>query len=47
VLAFDHFYLQPMDGPDREDNSQRAAAYCLKHPRWRLSLQTHKLPGNP
>jgi 7-carboxy-7-deazaguanine synthase (Cx14CxxC type) len=46
-LAFDHFYLQPMDGPEREDNTHRAVAYCLKHPRWRLSLQTHKLLGIP
>jgi 7-carboxy-7-deazaguanine synthase len=42
-LAFDHFYLQPMDGPDREANTAAALNYCLAHPRWRLSLQTHKL----
>ena len=46
-LAFDHFFLQPMDGPHRESNTARAAAYCLAHPRWRLSLQTHKLIGLP
>ena len=46
-LAFDHFFLQPMDGPDRERNTQLAAGYCLEHPRWRLSLQTHKLLGLP
>jgi 7-carboxy-7-deazaguanine synthase (Cx14CxxC type) len=46
-LAFDHFYLQPMDGPDRETNTQLALRYCLAHPGWRLSLQTHKLLGIP
>ena len=44
-LAFRHFLLQPMDGPAREANTQAAVAYCLSHPRWRLSLQTHKLLG--
>ncbi|MGH8171951.1 MAG: hypothetical protein ACREPX_02315, partial [Rhodanobacteraceae bacterium] len=42
-LAFEHFYLQPMDGPDRERNTRLAVAYCLAHPRWRLSLQTQKI----
>jgi 7-carboxy-7-deazaguanine synthase len=46
-LAFHHFFLQPMDGPDRIANTEKAAAYCLAHPRWRLSLQTHKLIGLP
>lgn len=46
-LAFRHFFLQPMDGPDRVDNTARAVEYCLAHPRWRLSLQTHKLIGIP
>ncbi len=46
-LAFDHFFLQPMDGPERIANTEKAAAYCLEHPRWRLSLQTHKLIGIP
>ena len=46
-LAFTHFYLQPMDGPDRERNTGLAMAYCLAHPRWRLSLQTHKYLGIP
>ena len=46
-LAFDHFFLQPMDGPAREANTAAAIAYCLAHPRWRLSLQTHKLTGLP
>ena len=43
ALAFSHFFLQPMDGPDRRANTEKAMAYCLAHPRWRLSLQTHKL----
>ena len=46
-LAFRHFFLQPMDGPDRELNTTLALKYCLEHPRWRLSLQTHKLLGIP
>jgi 7-carboxy-7-deazaguanine synthase (Cx14CxxC type) len=44
-LAFRHYFLQPMDGPRREENTQLAVSYCLKNPRWRLSLQTHKLLG--
>lgn len=44
-LEFDHFYLQPMDGPDIEKNTQLALEYCLQHPQWRLSIQTHKLLG--
>jgi len=44
-LAFDHFFLQPMDGPRREENTRAAIDYCLAHPRWRLSLQSHKLVG--
>ena len=44
-LAFDHFFLQPMDGPELESNTAAAVRYCLAHPRWRLSLQTHKLLG--
>ena len=44
-LAFDNFFLQPMDNPQREENTKAATAYCLAHPRWRLSLQTHKLIG--
>ena len=44
-LAFDHFLLQPMDGPDRAANTDAAIAYCLAHPRWRLSVQTHKYLG--
>lgn len=44
-LRFDHFFLQPMDGPNLEMNVNEAVRYCLSHPRWRLSLQTHKLLG--
>lgn len=42
---FEHFFLQPMDGPHLEAHTRQALAYCLAHPRWRLSLQTHKLLG--
>ena len=47
ALDFEHFFLQPMDGPDQLANIQLATEYCLSHPRWRLSLQTHKLIGIP
>jgi 7-carboxy-7-deazaguanine synthase (Cx14CxxC type) len=43
ALDFAHFLLQPMDGPDRVANTAAAVAYCLAHPRWRISIQTHKL----
>lgn len=46
-LDFAHYFLQPMDGPDREKNTALAVEYCLEHPRWRLSLQTHKYLGIP
>ena len=46
-LAFDRFSLQPMDGPDREAATRACIGYCLSHPRWRLSLQTHKYLGIP
>ena len=46
-LAFERFLLQPMDGPDREKNTALAIEYCLAHPQWRLSLQTHKYTGIP
>jgi 7-carboxy-7-deazaguanine synthase (Cx14CxxC type) len=46
-LAFEHRFLQPMDGPRREANTQAAVAYCKANPAWRLSLQTHKLLGIP
>jgi len=44
-LAFRHFFLQPMDSADTQLNTERAIDYCLRHPRWRLSIQTHKLVG--
>jgi 7-carboxy-7-deazaguanine synthase (Cx14CxxC type) len=47
ALDFERFYLQPMDGPEREANTRAAVAYCLAHPRWRLSTQTHKYLGIP
>jgi 7-carboxy-7-deazaguanine synthase (Cx14CxxC type) len=46
-LDFAHFFLQPMDGPERVRNTALTLAYCRSHPRWRLSLQTHKLIGIP
>lgn len=46
-LDFQQFWLQPMDGPDQARNTAQAVAYCRTHPRWRLSLQTHKLIGIP
>lgn len=46
-LDFRHFFLQPMDGPSLAENTRAAIAYCLAHPEWRLSLQTHKLIGIP
>ncbi len=44
-LAFRHFYLQPMDGPDVAANTTAALRYCLAHPQWHLSVQTHKALG--
>jgi 7-carboxy-7-deazaguanine synthase (Cx14CxxC type) len=46
-LEFRHFFLQPMDGPARMQNTALAVEYCLRNPQWRLSLQTHKLIGIP
>jgi 7-carboxy-7-deazaguanine synthase (Cx14CxxC type) len=46
-LDFEQFFLQPMDGPVVAENTSKAVAYCLAHPKWRLSLQTHKLLGIP
>jgi 7-carboxy-7-deazaguanine synthase (Cx14CxxC type) len=46
-LHFRNFFLQPMDGPRRLASQDACIAYCLKHPQWRLSLQTHKLTGMP
>ena len=44
---FDHFFLQPLDGPEGDENTKRTLQYCLSNPQWRLSLQTHKLLGIP
>jgi len=44
-LDFTHFFLQPMDGPSLAENTRAAVDYCLAHPRWRLSVQTHKVTG--
>jgi len=44
-LSFEHFLLQLMDGPEALENTERAVAYCLQNPKWRLSLQTHKVLG--
>jgi 7-carboxy-7-deazaguanine synthase len=44
-FAFEHFSLQPMDGPNVGENTAQAVAYCIQHPQWRLSLQTHKALG--
>ena len=46
-LDFKYFFLQPMDSPERNSNTRATAEYCLAHPQWRLSLQTHKLIGLP
>ena len=46
-LSFKHFFLQPMDGPDRAAHTDLAVRFCLDHPKWRLSLQTHKFLGIP
>jgi len=44
-MHFEHFSLQPLDNTEREANTRRALSYCLRHPKWRLSLQTHKILG--
>jgi 7-carboxy-7-deazaguanine synthase (Cx14CxxC type) len=44
-LDFQHFFLQPMDGPDRAQNTEAAIAYCQQHPQWRLGIQSHKMIG--
>ena len=44
-LDFQHFFLQPMDGPETAENTAAAVDFCLKNPRWRLSVQTHKVLG--
>ena len=43
--GFEHFLLQPMDGAAKQENTAQAIAYCMRNPRWKLSLQTHKLIG--
>lgn len=45
TLQFDHFYLQPLDDANQRNNTQDAIAYCMRHPQWKLSLQTHKIIG--
>ncbi|MDE3186370.1 MAG: 7-carboxy-7-deazaguanine synthase [Acidobacteriota bacterium] len=47
MLPFRHFFLQPMDGPNVAANTKLAVEFCLAHPLWRMSLQTHKLLGIP
>jgi 7-carboxy-7-deazaguanine synthase len=44
---FEHFFLQPMDGPQRDENTRLTIDYCLRHPKWRLSMQTHKYLNIP
>jgi len=44
-LGFEHFFLQPLDGPDTAANTRLAIEYCLSHPQWKLSVQTHKVLG--
>lgn len=44
-LQFDHFFLQPLDSPERDANTRIAIEYCLRHPQWKLSVQTHKIIG--
>ncbi|WP_204322484.1 hypothetical protein, partial [Streptococcus pneumoniae] len=44
-LDFGFFCLQPMDGPEARAHTEAAVAYCLEHPQWRLSVQTHKAIG--
>ncbi len=46
-LDFQHFYLQAMDGAAQAQNTKAAIAYCMQHPQWKLSVQTHKLLGIP
>lgn len=46
-LAFTHLYLQPMDGPDIEENRWKTVTYCREHPKWKLSLQMHKVLDIP
>lgn len=46
-MNFQHFFIQPMDGPHVNEYTQQAIQYCMAHPQWRLSLQTHKITGIP
>ena len=46
-LEFDRFYLQPVDGPNLEENTRSAVRYCLENPKWRLSLQIQHILGIP
>ena len=46
-LSFDYLFLQPMDGDNIQENTQKTIQYCLKNPKWRLSIQKHKLIGMP
>lgn len=46
-FEFQHYFLQPLAGPDEQQHLQDCIQYCMQHPRWRLSLQTHKLVGIP
>jgi organic radical activating enzyme len=45
ALDFTHYYLQPLDDSRKRENTRAAIEYCLRHPRWKLSLQTHKIVG--
>jgi 7-carboxy-7-deazaguanine synthase len=45
AMAFDKYYLSPMDGPNRRANTEKAIDYCQRHPQWNLSVQTHKMIG--
>ncbi|TAK84793.1 MAG: 7-carboxy-7-deazaguanine synthase [Betaproteobacteria bacterium] len=47
AMSFEYFFLQPMDRPDRQQSTARAIEYCRAHPKWRLSIQTHKMIGIP
>jgi 7-carboxy-7-deazaguanine synthase len=44
-MDFGHFFLQPMDGPARLENTQKVVEFCQQHPQWRVAVQTHKLIG--
>lgn len=46
-LDFEHFYLQPMDGTATQENTQACVQFCMEHPQWKLSLQTHKMLNIP